>query len=91
MEKKDKCEHCGWEGKHILLHMRHARLCMEKTDMNQLRQEVEQQKQSKKRKYDKDHYKKQKQKKKQYYETHREDKVSYQKVYDETHREEKVS
>ena len=45
MEEKDVvCEHCGWKGKHILKHMRHSKCCMNKTDMDQLKLDVEQKK-----------------------------------------------
>ena len=75
MEEIDvMCEHCQWMGKHILQHMRHNKSCMKKTDMEQLRKKVEQEKRIKK---------------KQYYQDHKIERQQYQKKYEREHKRER--
>ena len=66
-ERNIMCIHCEWKGKHLLQHLKHNQSCMKKTDMEQLRKQVEQEKKIKKTKYDNDH----KDKKKEYYQAHK--------------------
>ena len=73
------CIHCQWKGKHLLHHLKHNQSCMKKTDVEQLRKQVKQEKRIKKTKYDNDH----KDKKKAYYQAHK----IHKKIYYQSNKE----
>mgnify|MGYP003323885904 CR=1 FL=1 len=87
-EQKDKfsqvnCKHCGWIGKHLLHHLRHNKLCMQKEDVNELRRKNEEKRKFRKRKYQNVYNQEHKEQNKKYYQENREVKINYQKEYDE--------
>ena len=95
-----KCAHCDWAGKNILQHMRYNQICMDKTDMEDLREKVKKRNKLTKKSRDDEHYKQNKEDRMEYYEEHREDKMEYyeenrenkmkyQTNYDRDHREDK--
>ena len=80
--RQEICDHCGWNGKHILQHVRYNKSCMDKTDMDDLRKKVKEQNRLTKKLYDQEHYEKNKEKKTAYYEENQEKKRKYQTLYD---------